>query len=173
MKPANKTAKQDPDSVLTPQDIIDRLGLKPHPEGGYYAETWRSSEFIAQQHLAPRYSGNRRFGTAIYYFLTSDTFSALHRIESDEIFHFYAGYTVELFQLTETGVGAVHRLGNDLCAGALPQLVVPRGIWQGCRLVQSGSWALLGCTVAPGFEYDDFCLADRHELLERFPQWRD
>ncbi len=161
-----------PHSNTSAQDIIDRLGLKPHPEGGFFVETWRSSEFILQANLPQRYSGDRRFGTAIYFVLTPETFSALHRLESDEVFHFYAGDTVELFMLGEDGTGTFHRLGNDLESGALPQLVVPAGFWQGCRLLPGGSWALLGCTVAPGFDFADFRLADRAALSEQFPHWR-
>lgn len=158
---------------MTAEEIIRLLHLQPHPEGGYFAETYRSAESISRERLPERYSGPRSFGTAIYFFLTPDTFSALHQLESDELFHFYAGSPVELFMLDGTGQGSFHLLGNDLASGALPQLVVPRGTWQGCRLKTGGEWALLGTTVAPGFNYEDFRMAERGTLIADFPTWQE
>jgi predicted cupin superfamily sugar epimerase len=142
---------------------IERLGLAPHPEGGWFAETWRSPLRVRTP------AGERSAGTAIHYLITPDSFSALHRVASDEVFHFYLGDPVELLQID--GAGRVERsvLGTDLGAGMWPQAVVPAGAWQGSRLVEGGAFALLGATVAPGFEYADFELGRRADLLARFP----
>src|SRR4029079_3590727 len=94
--------------------------------------------------------------TCIYYLLTPDTFSAIHRVKSDEIFHFYAGDAIEMLQLWPGGETNVVTIHNDLAASVEPQIIVPAGVWQGCRLVPGGQWALMGCTVAPGFDYTDF-----------------
>src|SRR5207249_3960045 len=102
---------------------------------------------------ASRYSGDRSVSTAIYYLLTPGTFSALHRLKSDEIFHFYAGSPVKMLQLHEDGRGEEIILGSDVLAGQQPQVLVRRGVWQGSYLLPGGEFALLGCTVAPGFEY--------------------
>jgi predicted cupin superfamily sugar epimerase len=103
-------------------------------------------------------------GTAIYYLLEPGTFSEMHRLRSDEVFHFYAGDAVEMLQLMEGGSGRMVRIGNDLAADERPQVVVPRGVWQGSRLVEGGKWALLGCTVSPGFEFEDYEAGERAEL---------
>ena len=102
------------------------------------------------------YGGPRRAGTAIYYLLEPGTFSEMHKLKSDELFHFYAGDPVEQIQLFGSGAGERILLGSDLAAGQRPQVVVRRGVWQGARLVEGGAWALLGCTVTPGFEYADY-----------------
>jgi len=157
--------------MLTAQQIIDRLELVPLTiEGGYFRETYRSETTIPADALPGGYKGDRNASTCIYYLLTPDTFSALHRVRSDEIFHFYAGDEIEMLQLWPDGSGRVVTIGNNLAAGHDPQLVVPAGIWQGCRLAPSGSWGLMGCTVAPGFDYADFELGDRKELSAAYPQ---
>ena len=152
------------------EEIIALLGLEPHPgEGGLYAETWRSDESIAGAALPGRYSGPRAFGTAIYYLLTPETFSAMHRLRSDEIFHFYLGDPVEILVIPPGGVGRTFTLGSRLATGERPQLLVPRGSWQGSRLIPGGRVALLGTTVAPGYESEDFERGNREELIEKFP----
>ncbi len=157
--------------MLTAQQVIDRLGLEPHvAEGGYFRETYRSPLRHLAQSLPSEYGGERNASTAIYYFLTPDTFSAIHRVRSDEVFHFYAGDPVEMLQLRQDGSTAVVAIGSDLAAGQTPQVVVPAGAWQGCRLVPGGRWALMGCTVAPGFDYADFEAAVRTELLRDYPE---
>ena len=156
----------------TAQQLIDRLGLKPHPEGGYFRETYRSSEHIGQDALPRRYTGARSFGTALYYLLTAETFSAIHRVKTDEIWHFYCGDSVEMLQLSPDGSGFVTTLGSDIENGTQLQAVVPWGTWQGARLVQGGRYALLGMTVAPGFEFTDLQLGRRHELLHSHPSYK-
>jgi uncharacterized protein len=101
--------------------------------------------------------------------LTPNTFSAIHVVKSDEIFHFYAGHAIEMLQLWPDSTAQVVTISNDLAAGHEPQIVVPAGVWQGCRLARGGEWALLGCTVAPSFDYADFKLGDRNELIARYP----
>ena len=157
--------------MLTAQQLIERLGLVPLTiEGGYFRETYRAAMTIAAGALPDNYGGNRNVSTAIYYLLTLETYSAIHRVRSDEVFHFYAGDAVEMLQLTPDDGAHVVIIGNDLAAGQEPQVVVPAGVWQGCRLVRGGSWALMGCTVAPGFDYADFELAERTQLTGSFPE---
>lgn len=149
--------------------IIKLLGLKPHPvEGGHFFETYRSEEMIPMASLPDRYQSNRNFSTAIYYLLTPQTFSAIHRLPTDEIFHFYLGDPVEMLQLFEDGATQRYILGQDLLKGQHVQLTVPRMVWQGCRLIKGGKYALLGCTVAPGFDFKDYIPGLRAELTERF-----
>lgn len=151
---------------MTAEDVIDRLGLVPLPgEGGFYRETFRSAGVLPPSALPARYtSGERRWGTAIYYLLTPETYSALHRLQSDEMYHFYAGDPVEMLtvdgDLTAREVVLSNRLiGNEQC-----QWLVPAGVWQGSRLSKGGAWALLGTTVVPGFEFADWALASAGEI---------
>lgn len=157
----------------TADQIRTLLHLKPHPEeGGYFIETYRSSETISEKALPSRYKGRRFFGTAIYYLLTTQTFSALHRLRSDEIFHFYSGDPVEMLQLWPDGSGRVVILGSDILNGMQPQVVIPRGVWQGARLLKNGKFALLGATVSPGFEFADYESGRREELVKSYPKFR-
>jgi uncharacterized protein len=143
---------------MTAEDVKKILGLAPHPrEGGWYVRTWESAEFVAAE------VGERRTSTAIYYLLEPETFSEMHRLKSDEVFHHYLGGAVEMLQLFEDGSSARVVIGKDLAAGERPQVVVPRGVWQGSRLV-SGEFALLGCTVSPGFEFEDYEAGSRVAL---------
>jgi predicted cupin superfamily sugar epimerase len=122
--------------------------------------------------LPSEYGGPRHASTAIYYLLTPDKYSRLHRVKSDEVFHFYAGDPVEMLKLGPDDAEVV-AIGNDLIAGHAPQVVVAAGVWQGCRLAPGGRWALLGCTVAPGFEYADFESANREALIEQYPAFAE
>jgi predicted cupin superfamily sugar epimerase len=143
--------------------LIETLGLSPHPEGGFFRETWRSP--LALGGLP--HGGTRSASTAIYFLLPAGTFSALHRVASDEVWHHYNGDPVRLHLLE----GRVHRtvvLGRDIAAGERPQQVVPAGVWQAA--VPMGSrWSLCGCTVAPGFDFADFEMPPREEMLELLP----
>lgn len=161
------------ESYMDPSELIQLLNLKPLPhEGGFFAETYRSYERI--EALPHRYDGGTRaFSTAIYYLLTPDTFSAMHRLPSDELYHFYLGDTVEILQLYEDGTGTITKIGNDLASGVRPQVIIPRGVWQGSRLVSGGKVALLGTTVAPGFEFTDFESGRRDRLLSSYPQFAE
>lgn len=157
---------------LSAQEVIDTLGLLPHPEeGGYFIETHRASEMLGQADLDSRYEGERCHSTAIYYLLTPETYSHMHLLQSDEIFHFYLGDPCEMLQLHPDGRGEVIVLGNDLVAGQRPQVIVPRGSWQGMRLLPGGTFGLMGCTVAPGFEFVDYAHGVRSELLKQYPDF--
>jgi hypothetical protein len=151
-------------SDVTAEEIKSLLQLKPHPaEGGFYRRTYASTTALE----LPR--GLRSSGTAIYYLLEPGTFSALHVLSSDEIFHFYLGDPVEMLQLHPDGSSAVITLGPELAAGQCVQLVVPAGVWQGSRLIEGGKVALLGCTVTPGFDFSDYRSASYEELAAKWP----
>ncbi len=157
----------------TANEIIARLELALHPtEGGYFRETYRSSDTISEDKLSGRYKGMRCFATAIYYLLTPDSFSAIHRLHSDEIFHFYLGDPVEMLQLSPDGTGRIVVLGSDLLKGMQPQVTVATGVWQGARLIKNGKFALLGTTVSLGFEFADYELGQRDELIKFYPKFR-
>jgi uncharacterized protein len=156
--------------MLTAEDVKRLLALEPlEPEGGCFAETYRSRELLPPGAL-PAHVSPRPLATAIYYLLEPGTISALHRLRSDEVFHFYLGDPVEMLQLGPETEGRVLRLGTDLVAGERPQVVIPAGTWQGSRLVPSGRWALLGTTMAPGFAAADFELGHRADLAARWPE---
>jgi predicted cupin superfamily sugar epimerase len=160
---------------MTAEDLKKLLGLQLHPrEGGWYVRTYEAAELVAAEAFSDgRYAGMRRTGTAIYYLLEPETFSEMHRLQSDEVFHFYAGDAVEMLQLREGGTGATIVIGNDLLQGQRPQAVVERGVWQGSRLVKGGRWALLGCTVSPGFEFEDYESGERAELCAGWPEFAE
>jgi uncharacterized protein len=154
------------------------LHLVPHPrEGGWFRQTWRADEAIPASALPARYvagrDAGRAAGTAIFYLLEPGSFSEMHRLASDEIFHFYLGDPVEMLQLVPDGTGRTLILGSDLAAGQLVQTVVPQGVWQGSRLLTGGKLALLGCTVSPGFEYVDYESGDRVALTRTWPEWAE
>jgi predicted cupin superfamily sugar epimerase len=156
---------------MTGEEVKRHLGLEAHPrEGGYFRQTWRSEEEIPKSALPSRYTSSRAAGTAIYYLLEPTTFSEMHRLASDEVFHFYLGDPVEMLQLWPDGSSRVVVLGHDLAGGMLPQLVVPKYVWQGSRLLPGGDVALLGCTVSPGFDYADYETGSRAELLREYPE---
>lgn len=160
--------------MLTAERIIKLYNMKPLPgEGGYYVETYRAKEGIDNSALPERYEADRAHSTAIFYLLTPDTQSYLHRLKSDEIYHFYLGDPVQMVLIHPSGTTRVIFLGHDLRAGQFVQAVVPAGIWQGCYLLEGGEFALMGATVAPGFEFADRELGDREALLEQFPQHED
>jgi uncharacterized protein len=156
----------------TARRIIDALGLQPHPiEGGFFRETYRSSGRIPPSALpgADSSGPGRSFGTAIYYLLTAETFSEMHRLPTDEVFHMYLGGPVRMLQLLPDGTGREVLIGTDVLAGQQPQLVVPAGVWQGSRLEPGVEFALMGATMAPGFDYADYEQGRRNALVEQFP----
>jgi uncharacterized protein len=149
---------------------IQQLNLQSHPEGGYFAETYRSAESISASHLPARYGGERVFSTGIYFLLESGQFSALHRIQSDEMWHFYAGSRLTVYVIHPNGTSQEIYLGSNPEAGEVFQAVVPAGSWFGASVSVPGSYALVGCTVAPGFDFADFELADRMALRQQYPE---
>ncbi len=153
--------------------IRDILHLQPHPiEGGYFAETYRC-ETRGSKALGPTYSGERFISTAIFYLLTLETFSAMHKLPGDELFHFYLGDPVEMLQLRPDGGCEIVILGQDIAAGMRLQHCVPGGCWQGSRVVRGGAYALLGTTMSPGFDYADYVVGKRDELTRKYPGHKD
>jgi predicted cupin superfamily sugar epimerase len=160
-------AKAAPDRV---RELIDTLGLVPHPERGHYVETHRSSARVQ----STSHGAERAASTAIFFLVTaSDKVTYLHRLASDEVFHLYEGGPLEVLRLLPDGSSNVARLGLDLARGERPQLAIERGTWFGTELVPGASHCLIGCTVAPGFEFEDFELADAAELIRRYPDQRE
>ena len=154
---------------MTPHDLIKLLDLKPHPEGGYYRESYRAQEKIEASALPKGFNGPRNFATAIYYMLTGDERSKLHRLASDETWHFYTGDPLCVVEIDQQGTVRETILGPDLKAGQKFQHVVPAGTWFGAYLPKGG-FTLVGCTVSPGFDFADFEIAQRDELLRKFPK---
>jgi len=149
---------------MTADEIKSLLHLEPHPvEGGWFRRTYTSAGSVELLR------GRRALGTEIYYLLEAGTFSEMHVLASDEIFHFYLGDPVEMLQLLPDGRSALFALGGDLSAGQHVQVVVPAGVWQGTRLVEGGEVALLGCTVTPGFDFADYRGASYEELAAKWP----
>lgn len=148
--------------------LIDFYQLLPHPEGGFYKETYRSSEWVNQSNLPARFLGNRYFSTAIYFLLVKDSFSAFHKIHSDECWHFYKGDSVDIHVLHQNGEYELIKLGNDTEKGEQFQAIVPAGAWFASST--KGIYSLVGCTVSPGFDFADFVLAKSAELVQEFPK---
>jgi predicted cupin superfamily sugar epimerase len=158
---------------MTADDIIRVLNLQPHPvEGGFFRETYRSAASLPASVL-PAHGGVRSVSTAIYYLLKPGHVSELHVLPGDEVFHFYLGSPVRMLQLWPDGTGREMILGQDIADGEVLQLVVPAGVWQGTRLVGDTGFALLGCTVAPGFDYADYRSATRAELVAKWPAFAE
>ena len=150
------------------QTYITRFNLQPHPEGGWYAETYRSSESTNQ--LPERFAGPRNFSTAIYFLMPGNSFSAFHRIKSDELWHFYDGDMLEVFVIDEQGAMQIIRLGRDTANGEVFQATVRAGLWFASRCSVKDGFSLVGCTVSPGFDFADFEMANRAELLKQYPR---
>jgi uncharacterized protein len=158
------------------REIIEALGLQPHPiEGGFFRETYRSGGVIPAASLPGGYQSraDRSYGTAIYYLLTADTFSEMHRLPTEEVFHFYLGSPMRMLQLFPDGNGREIIIGPDVFAGQQPQVVVPPGVWQGSRLEPGGEFVLLGATMAPGFDYADYEQGRRSELMAQYPEYAE
>ncbi len=148
---------------------VEHLNLQPHPEGGFFKETYRGELNLPSAVLGNDFAGDRSISTGIYYLLCGSDFSALHRIASDEVWHFYAGTPLRVEGIHSDGRREDWILSNDGVSG-MPQAIVPAGVWFGSRLVDSDGFALVGCTVAPGFDFNDFQMANRDVFVERFPE---
>lgn len=149
---------------------IDKLLLTPHPEGGYFKETYRSDENIRKEHLPEKFSGDRNFFTAIFYLLQKEQCSKLHRIKSDEMWHFYDGSGLTIYVIDDSGKLTEEKLGLNSDEGELPQILIKAGDWFGAKINKQNSFCLAGCTVSPGFHFDDFEMGERNNLLKLFPQ---
>ncbi len=155
---------------MTSQDYIKKLKLIPHPEGGYYSEIYRSEGIISQPNLPMRYNGGRAYATTIYYLLESDHVSSLHRLQSDEQWFHLDGSALTIHSISPDGQYSQHRIGKNLVKGELPHAVVPHGSWFGGTVDEPDSFSLVGCVVAPGFDFDDFELAEPEKLVRQFQQ---
>ena len=160
---------------MTAQELIQSLQLAPHPEGGFFRETYRAAGSIACDALPNSFGGDRVFSTSIYYLLQAEQVSTLHRIKSDELWHFHMGDALEVIEITPDGTLTTTVLGHDVAAGNTLQSVVPAGRWFGARLATpaTDAFALVGCTVAPGFDFADFRLNTAEELHCDFPAHRE
>ena len=149
---------------------VEKYAMQPHPEGGFFAETYRASETIPHAALPQRFSGERNLSTAIYFLLENHHFSAFHRIQSDEVWHFYAGESLNIFVIHGDNRLEIIRLGQNSDSGEVFQAVVPAGAWFGSKPAANSAYSLVGCTVSPGFDFADFEMASRSELLKLYPQ---
>ncbi|GAB5416416.1 MAG: cupin domain-containing protein [Crocinitomicaceae bacterium] len=157
-------------SKYSKEQLVKLLDLQPHPEGGFFKETYRSEHSIPNAVLAGKHEGDRSYGTGIYFILTSDTFSAFHRIEQDELWFFHLGSAIELHMISPDGNYSKHLIGNDIVNGEHPQFVVPATYWFAARVVEENDYSFFSCTVSPGFDFRDFILPSKKELTLLFPQ---
>lgn len=155
---------------MTADEVKELLQLQPMAiEGGFFRETYRSRWQVSAEYLPDGFVGSRSIGTAIYYLITPETFSALHRLPGTEVFHFYAGDPAIMLQLLPDGSSRTITLGADLAQGHQPQVVVRGHVWQGCKLAPGGKWSLMGTTMSPGFDYADYEHGDAARLIEQYP----
>ncbi|WP_105615850.1 cupin domain-containing protein [Vallitalea okinawensis] len=152
--------------MTTQKNLIDLLKLEPHPEGGFYRQVYKAEEIL--EDLPSRFDGARSFSTAIYFLLTKETFSAFHIINQDELWHHYEGGTLKIHIIDQDGNYSFKCLGKNLMDGEEPMVVVPKETYFAAEVIE-GDFVLSGCTVAPGFEFSDFKMPDRRELIEQFP----
>jgi len=155
---------------MTVEILVKELDLLPHPEGGYYKETYRSEGKISTSCLSSDFKGDRNMATAIYFLIEKGNFSALHKIKSDETWHFYYGDALEVIEINDQGELTITKIGAHLQKGETFQYTVKANTWFGSRVSGNGNFSLVGCTVYPGFDFNDFELANRQELIKQFPQ---
>ena len=152
---------------------IKKLNLSIHPEGGYYKEVYRCDEFIETNSLPKRFSRRHTFSTAIYFLLNGNQISAFHKLQSDEIWHYYTGSPLMIHILSDKGEYKISKLGLNIENGELPQIVIPHNHWFAAELLDKTSFSLMGCTVAPGFDFADFKFGTKKELIKKFPLYKD
>lgn len=148
----------------------EKLQMESHVEGGAFRETYRAALTFPQQVLTPEHAGERNASTAIYFLLEHGDFSAFHRIASDELWHFYDGAGLHVYEIKPDGTLHIHKLGLDIENGEQPQILIPAGSWFGSRVEVKDAYCLCGCTVAPGFDFADFELAEKNVLQQQYPQ---
>jgi predicted cupin superfamily sugar epimerase len=154
-------------------ELIETYKMIAHPEGGYYKETYRSNETLQEECLPIRFRGERIFSTGIYYLLRGDEFSAFHRIKSDEMWHFYAGVPLNIYVIDPAGNFELITMGQNYNNGEVFQAVIRAGNWFAAQPVNPNGFSFMGCTVAPGFDFEDFELARADQLTETYPQHAD
>ena len=159
--------------MLNAAQLIQQYNLQPHPEGGWFKETYKCHEYIPASALPKRFGSNRAFSTAIYFLLEQGNFSAFHRIKSDECWHFYAGDPLRVYVLQPNGHLDIIDLGNDIFHGQQFQYIVPANCWFASRPLPGSSFCFVGCTVAPGFDFADFEMADAASLIAKYPQYQN
>ncbi len=152
---------------------ISKLNLQPHPEGGFYSEVYRSDEIIKSSLLSKRYSGSRSISTSIYFLLNGNQFSAFHKIKSDEIWHFYDGSAIMLYLISDDGKLEIRKLGINIGKNEFPQILIPQNRWFVAEPIEKDGFSLVGCTVAPSFDFNDFELGKRKDLIGIFLQHQD
>ncbi|RNC87071.1 MAG: cupin domain-containing protein [Winogradskyella sp.] len=156
--------------MISVKEIIKTLDLQPHPEGGYFREVYRSEGVIPNSNLTDNFQGDRNYATSIYYLLESGDFSAFHKINQDETWHFYIGDAIELHVISENGSLSTIKIGNDISNGEIPQFTVQKHDWFAAKVKNPDTFALVGCTVSPGFDFRDFELASHDMLVEKYPE---
>ena len=152
------------------KEIIEKLDLQSHPEGGYFKEVYRSPDEIKEEGLPERYKSKRAVATSIYYLLEGKQFSAFHKLNSDETWHFYLGSPVILHLISEDGEYSEITLGSNLSIGEVFQFTIPHGTWFAAEVKDKSSFSLAGCIVSPGFDFEDFEMGKRNNLIEQFPE---
>ena len=150
--------------------LVEKYKLLPHPEGGFYKENYRAAEIIPNASLPKRFHGDRNYSTAIYFLLEAGDYSAFHKISSDECWHFYSGCPLLIYIIHINGKMEMIKLGNDILQGEQFQAIVPAQCWFASEPAPGSAYSFVGCTVAPGFDFDDFELAKKEELSKLFPQ---
>ncbi|MBO6587382.1 MAG: cupin domain-containing protein [Gracilimonas sp.] len=159
--------------MSTIEKLITRFDLQKHPEGGYFKETYRSEGVIPETVFPDLFEGSRNYCTGIYFLLTSDTFSAFHRIRQDEMWHFYQGSPLTIHMISPDGNYSKQVVGSDFDNGELPQFTVPKEYWFAAEVNQADSYSFVGCTVSPGFDFQDFELAAEESLSRKFSKHKD
>ena len=152
---------------------IDQLNLKPHPEGGYFIEVYRSGEIIFPEGFSPRFGRGRSVSTSIYFLLDGNQLSNFHKLKSDEIWHFYDGCGVKIYVIKIDGRLKEYKLGKNPDEGEKFQIVIKNNNWFAAELIDNTSFSLVGCTVSPGFDFEDFELAEREKMIILFPQFTE
>ena len=160
-------------NLLTAATLIDTFELLTHPEGGFYRENYRARLTLSADALPAAYGGSRNISTAIYFLLEAGTYSAFHKIHSDECWHFYAGGQLNIYVIDSLGNMEIIRLGDDIEAGELFQYVVPGGCWFASEPASGVDFSFVGCTVAPGFDFRDFEMAKCAELVAEYPKFEN
>lgn len=149
---------------------IEKLELSPHPEGGWFRETYRSAEMLPEKALAGKYTANHSLSTAIYYLLSGDLVSKFHRLRADETWHHYYGSALNIYTIDTSGRFRESKLGKEITTREYPQLTIPGGNWLAAGLSDKKTFALVGCTVSPSFEYEEFELGKREALIKKYPE---